>query len=324
MVSQQVIIPGVEVIILPIHQQATHDPVEISKNGNEFSTYGFANTVCYPTAFWGYAGPMIKGQYDDYGCFKILETVENNVNLLAFFNYLLKESFVTKQGENKFHDHSFDMNSLIDITKEISFEELVNIWDKVWEVAQENRIFIADYNGNPRNLQFAVIHHFTADYLIESVNQSTSYDKSSYEQKTYFKTYIQAQLDRRLKVFEKKKELEDIFSFFTSQIASLSNFVLGDQEGCYLSQFYDNWDTIMNAFDEFTAKNKDVSKLSNELIDNLFELFKPQIDHRYLHVALDRLNLKLSPMVYTSQDYDNETGKAYAKMILSVSSKVNK
>lgn len=324
MVSQQVIVPGAEVVILPIHQQATYHPVEISKDGKELSQYGFAHTTCYPTAFWGYAGPMVRGKYDDYGRFEIFDTEQNRVNMLSFFNYLLTDSFVTKQGENEYHDHAFDMKSIFDTTKEFSFEELVKIWDSVWEVAQENRIFIADYDNVPRNLQFAVIHHSAAAYLIESVNTSSSYDNNSYEQKTYFKKYIQGQLDRMIKIFENKKELGDTFSFFASQMASLSNYRIGEQEGCYISRFYDNWDPIMDAFNDFKENNKDISKLSDELIDVLFEHFKPQLDHRYLHVGLDYLNIKLSPMIYASQDYDNSTGKSFAKMVRSVSADINK
>ena len=89
MVSQQVIVPGAETIILPIQQQATYEPVEISKDGKEMSQFGFAHTTCYPTAFWGYAGPMIRGTYDDYGRFNIDDTVENKINLISFFNELI-------------------------------------------------------------------------------------------------------------------------------------------------------------------------------------------------------------------------------------------
>lgn len=47
MVSQQVIVPGAEALILPIHQQATYNPVELVKDGEETSHYGFAHTTCY-------------------------------------------------------------------------------------------------------------------------------------------------------------------------------------------------------------------------------------------------------------------------------------
>lgn len=324
MVSQQVIVPGAEAVILPIHQQATYRPVELVKDNKEISQYGFAHTTCYPTAFWGYSGPIIRGKYYDYGCFEIFNIEENRINMISFFNHLFSDSFITKEGENKCHDVSFNMSSLYNPKKEYSFEELQDIWNKIWEVSQENRLFVSDYQGHPRNLQFAVMHRAAADYLIDYVNKANSYEDISYEQKTYFKHYIQGQLDRMIKVFENKKELGDTFSFFASQLTSLSGYRLGEQEGCHISYYYDNWELVMNAVDDFRAKNEDLSKLSDELIETLFDLFKSQIDHRYIQVGLNWLNIKLSPMVYASQDYDNSTGKSYAKMIRSVGAQINK
>lgn len=323
MVSQQVIVPHAEVIILPIVQQATYNPVEITKDGTETSQYGFAHTTCYPTAFWGYAGPMIRGTYDDYGNFELLDTEDNNFNLISFFQHLKRDAFNTKAGENQYHDHSFDIHSLYDPKKIYSFAELVTIWDSIWEVASENRVFLQDYNGHARNLQFAVIHHAAADYLISTVNQFTSYSGQSYEQKTYFKEYISNQLSTMFGIFKDKKRA-DTFSFFASQLASLSNYRLGDQEGAYISQFYTNWNPIMDAIENFTKDNPDAEQLSDTLIDELFDIFKSQIDHRYLHVGLDNLNIKLSPMVYASQDYSNATGKSYSKMVKTVSAQIIK
>ncbi len=40
--------------------------------------------------------------------------------------------------------------------------------------------------------------------------------------------------------------------------------------------------------------------------------------------GLDLFNIRLSPMVYAGQDYDNSEGKSFAKMIKSVSSSINK
>lgn len=324
MVSQQVIVPGAQTVILPIQQQATYEPVEISKDGKEMSQFGFAHTTCYPTAFWGYAGPMIRGTYDDYGRFNIDDTVENKINLISFFNELTEKAFVTKQGENQYHDHGFDIHTLYNTKQEYSFSELVNVWEKVWDVVQENRIFISNYQGEPRNLQFAVIHRAAADYLIDSVGKLTSYSGQSYEQKSYFKNYIQSQLTRMVELFKEKKKLSDTFSFFGSQMASLSNYRIGEQEGAYISHYYDNFNPIMDAIEQFNEKNPATTTLSDDLIDSLFEIFKPQIQHRYLHMGLDHLNIKLSPMVYASQDYDNDTGKSFAKMIRSVSAQVNK
>lgn len=42
------------------------------------------------------------------------------------------------------------------------------------------------------------------------------------------------------------------------------------------------------------------------------------------YIGLGHLNIKLSPMIYASQDYDNSAGKQYAKMIKTVNVQVVK
>lgn len=324
MVTQQTIVPGAEAVILPISKQATYSPVEMTKNGQEFSQYGFAHTTCYPTAFWGYSGPMLRGTYDDYGRFNLDNTEENRINLVSFFNSILDKSFTTKQGENQYHDHGFDMEKLYQPKKQYTFVELESIWETIWEVASQNRLFVANYQGEPRNLQFAVMHRAAADYLIDTVNKFKSYDGTSYEQKAYFTNYVQGQLSRMIGLFKHKKELGDTFSFFGTQLASLSSYLLGQNEGCYIGHYYDNFNEVMDLIDQHVTNNPDNETFSEDLIDKLFAIFKVQLDHRHIHEGLNSLNIKLSPMVYASQDYDNSVGKAYAKMIRSVSSQINK
>lgn len=274
LVSRQIIVPGAEVVILPISQQGTYNPVEISKGERKLSQYGFAHTTCYPTAFWGYAGPMIRGKYYDYGRFDILDTPENYQNMLCFFKKLSEDAFKTYQGE-------------------------------------------------PRNLAFAVIHHAAADYLIKHVNEAKDYDGHSYEQKAYFERYAQKNLARMFDVF-KNKSLKDMMSFYATQVASLSNYRMGEQEGTHLSHYYDSWEPVMDLIETYIESEPASETLPNELTDKLFELFKTQIEHRYLHVGLDWFDIKLAPMVYASQDYDNSTGKSYARLVRSVSAQINK
>jgi hypothetical protein len=58
--------------------------------------------------------------------------------------------------------------------------------------------------------------------------------------------------------------------------------------------------------------------------DTQKEFLIESLKDRYVVRGLAELNLKLSPIVYASQDYSNEIGKAYAKFVRSVSSTVNK
>lgn len=322
MVTQQTIVPGADVIILPIHQQTSYQAFELLKDNKEISQFGLSRNNCYPTSSWGYAGPMFTGQYDDFGRFELSDSVENHTHLISFFNHLLSSSYSTKPDENDRYV-AFDMASLYTSKKEYSFSELHTIWNRLFEVTQDNRLFISVQN-HPVNLQFAVIHRAAADYLIEYVAQQKSRQDISYEQKTYFKNYIQKRTEHLIKVFAEKKVFNEILDFFSFEIISLSGFCFGEQEDCTISSHYDIGKLIRIEFEDFMAKNEGATCFSDTLIDNLFNLFKTQIDHRYLHTGLDYFNIRLSPMVFSPQDYDNSLGKNYAKMIRSVSSQINK
>jgi hypothetical protein len=62
---------------------------------------------------------------------------------------------------------------------------------------------------------------------------------------------------------------------------------------------------------------------TNKLIDNLFNHYKTQLDHRYFIEGLIKLGITFSPMVCTGQDYNNEIGSNYTKMVVEVNKKVN-
>lgn len=323
--SQQTIIPGAKCVIIPIAQQATFNPVPIEKNGEQFAPWGIANSTCYPSCFWGHSGQIIRGTYYDYGRFELDETIENTMALVSLFQELLENSYVTKQGKNEYHDIPFNMQELYNPQELYSFEELLEIWEKIWDVTQEHRLFINDYHKSPRQFQFAVMHEKTAQYLIDKVSSFSSYGGQSYEQKSYFKDYVQSKLSRVIDFFNKKeaRNPKEAFSFFSMQISSLDNYRIGDQEGTYLSIHYNHYEAVENIIDKFVTNNTDLTQVSNQIIDELFNVFKPQLDHRYIHAGLDHLNIKLTPMVYAGQDYSNDIGNAYLEMIQSVNQSIN-
>lgn len=322
-VSQQTIVPGAESMIFPIRQQATYQPVSIVLGEKEVSQYGHTSSTCYSTGFWSYAGPVIRGKYYDYGRFELLDTPSNKANLVSFFKYLSRNLFETKAGENQFHDLGMDFRSLYDHKADYAFDQLHGIWDKMWEVAQENRLFVRDYHDEPRSLGFAVMHHEAAKYLIDEVNKKKNWNKVSFEQRSYFKRYMQDKLSEIMEFMtEMGKEQAQAHRFFSLQASRMDNFGIGDQEGTNISGHYSNVDNVVSAIEKHFGSEQFNGDLSDELIDALFEALKDNIDHRYINAGLNMFNLKLSPMVYASQDYSNDIGKSYAKMIAAVSEQV--
>lgn len=317
-VSQQTIVPGAEVVIIPIVQQSTFNRIQLS---NSISEYGVFNTTCYPTAFWGHSGPIIRGNYDDYGLFDILDTPDNHHNFVHFFNYLYEESLVTKKGENQYHDTHFDMKMIYIPEKEYTFKELHNIWDNILEVSSNSRLFVYNYFEKPSCIQFAVMHKSAANYLIDFVNNIKTFNGSSYEQRDYFNSYINKKSQILLKALNSVANNNVNIGF---EFEILAGYHIGTQEGCYISDFYNYFEQIKNLFTQFSKNKVKLKEIPQEFLDKMFDIFKTEIDHRYIHVGLDALNIKLSPMVYASQDYSNTIGKNYAKMVQSVKVQVNK
>ena len=315
-VSQQTIVPGAKCIILPIIQQSTYDEIQLISPDKSFETsvLGHAHTTCYPTCFWGYYAPLITGTYYDYGKFEIDNSGENIQSLKFLFNKLLKDSFKTKQGENEYHDHAFDMSSLYSSDTEYSFEQLIGIWDEIWMVTSEHRLFVRNYKHQPRSFQFAVMHQKSAEYLINMVSNEKSWDGMSYHQFNYFQNYIKSKL---VKFVDETKDIPpELLEFVFWRIESLDGYRVGDSEGSFISSLYCSPNGVIDILQ--TMVTGDLSKMNE-----LFDLYKTQLDHRYIHHGLDDLNIKLSPMVYASQDYSNDLGSAFLEMVKTVNADIN-
>lgn len=323
--SQQTIIPGEPCIILPIAQSTTYNPVEMVLNDKPHSQYGISHSTCYPTAFWNYASPIIKGKYNDYGKFELDHSEENESNIVSFFNYLHKSLLEIKRGKNEYHELALNFKKLFNPKQKYSFEKLEEIWENVWSVGQENRLFVLDFiNSIPVPFQFAVMHQETAKYLINVTNKQKTWDGKTREQKEYFANYSQSMFEKIKKVFAGKKDIKEVLNFFSMQISSLDGFRIGESEGTHISLHYNNFEKVMNIFDKYFKDNEtNIDILPKEFINELFKVFKNEIDHRYIHGGLDSLNIKLSPMVYAGQDYQNEIGNDYAKMVNAVNKAIN-
>lgn len=320
-VSKQTIVRDTESVILPISQNLSYNPIEVSFGEKEVAKYGFTSSTAYATCFWNYAGPIIRGKYIDSGDFKLLDTEENKVNLLAFFDHLHKCAFKTKEGENKGRDHAFDFQGLYSPKDDYSFDQMCSIWDQMWKIVQSRRAFIRHHSGEPINLSFAVMHHKTAEYLINKIGSVESWNGNSQEQKTFFGNYIKDKFSSIADFFvERDKSPKEFYAFFGVQIASLDNFHIGEQSATHISNYYDNFKKTLNAVEEYS--NPDEIELNDKLIDKLFEILKSNIDHQYIHAGIDLFNLKIEPMVYAPQDYANDIGKEYVEMVAEVSGHV--
>lgn len=325
-VSQQTISTDDEVIVLPILQQTTYEPVNILiKNRigiNEVKKYGYTSSTCYSTSFWGYAGPILRGTYDDYGKVIFEDTPENHKNMAYFLSELSAVICETLEGENKSHDLPLVFSSIYNPSEENSFEKMVEAMDKLWEVASEARVFVRDWKGEPVNLAFSTMHASAGKYLVDSVSKGKSWDGASLEPKSYFHHYLNKKLKEHLEIFGDKKEVSSIANFYASQIFGFDGYNVGSSEGSFIRNNYSFPDDSIEKIIQYFKENPNSTEIPTTLSSELYENLKPQIEHRYLDEGLNNLNIRLSPMVYAPQDYDNTLGNDYLEMVKSVNTTI--
>lgn len=323
--SQRTIAPGNQSFIIPIVQQATYSPVQLSLGDLKLSQFGIAHSTCYPTAFWDYAGPMIEGTYYDYGCFHLTDNPSNYSNIVSFFNILHKTLFKVEQGENSSHDLPIDFQSMYEPNTQYSFEELTSIWDEMWNVGQENRLFL-NINNHPRQLQFSLLHKKTFQFFHQYFTSSTFNGKT-------FDTFVDDSInignDLLFKYIAKAEEFSQAPDMFNatidSAISRITNFEnLRFGQSLEYSNFYNNNTVVKEYILAFVKKNPEAKKFNQPTINKIKKVCLSALKHRMIHVGLDTFNIKLAPPTYGYQDYSNNVCKSFLAFIEAINGSVKK
>lgn len=332
--SQQTIASGDACYVLPIYQSSTYRPATMRIYDEEIVEYGVAHSTCYPDAFWVPAGGFIECHYDDYGKVTVKDTKANRTNLLALIIRLYEEAGAVEQGENEYHDHPFKLKEFVKsnapylsewlmiedederagfhMEASVLFEEQMKIWEYLWAAVDEYRLFIKrQFSSNITAFQFAVIHKVTYDVLVKNIeNQSRTLE-----------SYFQAGFE---------KEVADGIRFVagcgTEGIRrTLSRLYLTK---CFkgILQHTGEFDGNSTKYEDFVLQTVSESFLNDMTVAPkiIFDSMRPLLEMRYILAGLEQYNLKITPMVYASQDYNNLVGKAYAKFVANVSKEVTK
>lgn len=320
--SNRTIANSNKVFIFPISQKSTYKPVKISLGDCSFEQYGIAHTGCYPDAFWGYAGPMLQGKYDDYGCVDLTDSASNKENLIQFFNILHTNLFKVEQGENSIHDLPIDFQSLYEPGKNYTFQELTSIWNTVWAVGAKNRLFINE-NGKARQLKFAMMHYkaasffeaYTSSLTRNDLDIEASFDALIKKQSAFILAHIES-----LSVYPDMQECTmDVLKHFSSLILNIQGFYFSANWDYY--DLYGGVDQLIEFAKTFKNKNPKATEFNQTAINQVKKLVAVQLKHYKINVGLDHYNIKLSPMTNGYQDYSNEVGKNYLEFIQAVNGK---
>lgn len=296
----QTIAPGDKCFIFPIVMESGYKPVEISIGEDKRTPYGYTSSTCYSNAFWSVAGRLISCEYDDYGRFIVDDTDRNKFILSEIFRrdqFSNNRFYKTEQGENQYHDEPFDPEKL-------NPEDPIKSLEYIWSPIQEHRVFVRNYKGEPSQFEFAVISKAAADYLVDMVNKAKRWDDKSNQIEDLIKDVETAyqewpgELGEKLSDGSKEKHNFFFFRFdgYFDRGEGYRSFA-----HWYLEEILDEQEDNT----EFTEKTKEI------LRDLFYE--------KHMFSGFEWFNIKVMPMIYASQDYDNEIGRGYAKFVNEVS-----
>src|ERR1035437_170793 len=316
-VTQQTISERNPCYIFPIKQNSGYNGVKLTRGDKSAVGSSVASSTCYSDCFWKPVGGFIKATYADYGQVEIDFTDEENKKKVnALFKELSREVFVTHVGENECHDVLFNISDC----KEKPIQE---IWEYLWTAAvHELRVFMIPYQDNsPRQFTFAIISEQAYDYLLNSIETSKNYNGISNSRNTAIDGFSAA-IEARMADFDTPDKHEGKYAEGGKGYDSMRSHIASEVirraiEGC------SNVHIPFYLLDDSYSFSEEVLK-EGKLSDENKAKVKSLMEFGYIMLGLDDMNIKISPMVYSGQDYSNAIGKAYAKMIKTVSAQITK
>lgn len=251
------------------------------------------------TGFLKVAGPMLTATYDDYGCFKIHNTPQNIKALQVFFIYLYDSLYdvnIEDKVSIKFKEwcHDYGMKT---------YDALVQIWNKLYEGILEEITFL--YKGNVQyKLDISVMSGHAYDYLLnQTMGKDINYKK-------YF--YMLSE--------ERYNDID-----FNDAKVHNNYFLLEFLQLYYISfahdiiHTYDIWRERKNVkeYIESDSFNKET------FLDMIYEKVESAYKFSYVLLHLQYLFVRLEPLMYVRQDYNNAYGNSFSKLVNYVNNKVN-
>ena len=319
--SQQTIAPRDPCHVLGLLLSVDSSPINVTKDDVTQDVYGVAHKTCHYDGFWRPVGNFIEAQYDDYGCVAISLDNGNRDKVAFLFHTLLERGWVTKQGDNQYHDLPFDLHAFI---KEASpeFYAMLNVggriesvpatfddvivkcWEYMWDATRAGRVFLNDYMGIARPFEFTIVQKAAYNALADISAMNTDWHGVSLELDSYLRHILDkavAALDEDCADWELANKLREGIRFADG--VGYPMWELGESQLRFL------------AHDLATgAKTK----------EEVFAILRPLVKDRYALGGYTALNLRLTPAATASQDYHNQVGRDYSEFIGKVSTEVSR
>lgn len=329
--TNQTIAPGDKCWLLPVHQQSGYPAASVRmKDSGVHPAFAAASSTCYPNAFWQPFACFMPAVYDDYGDAKLVLNEHSRPAALNLLQTMLARCPNVDQGENEYHELPFDLEGYLkknapQMLADVRSAEARKIfqagmsdhdeamqacWAYISRAAFKGRTFIVNGFGDIRPVQFAVMHDETYQALAAHAQKGKDWEGNTLEVKAFL---AMAMRKARAALAEDSRAGED-------PVLKQIRFV---------DAMRDTLDAIDNS--PRYPRGLEISCLhevaslaaGTDTFDAaLIEGFSPYLMGRYVIAGLCEYNLRITPMVTSGQDYDNEIGTNYAKLVSHVSKKV--
>ena len=354
--SHQTIAPGDRCRVMPVMMRTEREPYSVSNGESEGAVAPIARMRCYPNAFWTPIWGCFEAEYFDYGGVHLIDSEVQRRRLLAFFAALVRreisveaeylhsinqqaclteflkaeapdvaalvERMNVERPEGPTHNEklapAFDYSTRIEVASlqgaEV-WEQLEAAWDYLWEEARESALYISNRDAAVP-VQFAVIHEFAAENLMEVVEMDVVEEKGSSYSWTHREVFDrELKKARMLTQMRKRKrtkfDVEDASDHFRAWF-----------EAKDILESVASFESV--EYPDETEFRKLVAAYADKAItvEDLFAEVRPMMDMRYIMLGLESMDLRIMPLVTTGQDYGNEMGQRYAQFVASTCSKV--
>lgn len=341
--SRQTIAPGDPCVVVPVVQQRTFHAVELTYRGQNFQQYGPTFSACHPSRFWTPVGAFFEAVYDDYGGVRLLDTPSNRVRLHIFLQDALAYTASVSEGQNTTHDPAFDLAAFLkdqaplvqaELQHEASearaatwpqelFEQSLSGWAAMWDVAQEYRMFWADYFQVPRPMNFAILHKAAFEALVAHTEDSRNWRGESLAMESQIRAMLPALEALKDTCSQRARRMFAGRSATDEQLQDLLQSLHAEELRKLLQRFGD-MQGMRYPGEVVFLEQASRAVFSRDTVDvqQWLACLRPVLEVRYACMALENLNLHFEPMVYAGQDYDNSIGQRYAQFVDKVADNV--
>lgn len=327
--TKQVILEGTPCRIVPMRQ--THDYTSVACSFHDDTPaqmhYPMADSVSIADSWKPVAG-FLEAEGADCGKQMLLETDENRRVLGSLYVQLMTNCAIVPEGGNDSHEIKFNMGDLLenyapvwfkalnprpenDIPL-ISWAEAIAVWVPLQKAIWKKRVFIHEHwhQGTPifRPFALGIIHEEAYQHLLK-LGETTKIFGRSVARGPFLKDLVSKGFQSSHSMPNKDDDPEEKSAkafmqtyFVTDTLHSGLRKVYPDAVG--YSMFHQELQSAVNKL------------IAGETVEEALLIPMKRVwDDMYVLHGLDLCNVALEAQRYADQDYSNEAGQRFAKLV---------